>query len=68
MVNQIINGMIAAIVGAVAFIAVKALITGMNNSTWSDAEKTMMETILPLGIAIMVIAGLFMGLTRVRGV
>jgi len=68
MVNQIINGMIAAIVGAVAFIAVKALISGMNNSTWSDAEKTMMEIILPLGIAIMVIAGLFMGLTRVRGV
>jgi len=68
MVSQIINGMIAAIVGAVAFIAVKALTGGMNNSTWSDAEKTMMEIILPLGIAIMVIAGLFMGLTRVRSV
>lgn len=68
MVQQIINGMIAAIVGAVAFIAVKALTSGMNNSTWSSAERTMMEVILPLGIAIMVIAGLFMGLTRVRGV
>jgi len=68
MVNQIINGMISAIVGAVAFIAVKALVSGMNNSTWSDAEKTLMETILPLAIAIMVVAGLFLGLARVQGV
>ena len=67
MVTQIINGMIAAIIGAVAFIAVKALVGGMNNSTWSSSEVTMWETIVPLAIAIMTVAGLFLGLTRIKG-
>jgi len=81
MVNQVINGLIAGVVGAVAFIAVKALVSGSfygykgtesyatalaaGNSTAGDL---MIHDILPLAIAIMVIAGLFMGLTRVRGV
>ena len=81
MVNQVINGLIAGIVGAVAFIAVKAMVSGKlygpgGNSTYelcvasgnSTAGELMIHDILPLAIAIMVIAGLFMGLTRVKGV
>lgn len=81
MVTQVINGLIAGVVGAVAFIAVKAMVGGSfygtnNNETYQaakDATTTtagdlMIHDILPLAIAIMVIAGLFMGLTRVRGV
>ena len=67
MVQQIINAMIGAVIGVVAFICVKALVGGMNNSTWSSAEKTMWETIVPLTIAIIVVVGLFMGLTRIKG-
>jgi len=83
MVNQVINGLIAGVVGAVAFIAVRAMVNGRfygdaSNYTWyqiqadanltATAGETMIHDILPLAIAIMVIAGLFMGLTRVKGV
>ena len=117
MTNTIVNALIAGVVGAVAFIAVRALVIGAGevpcgdaltvnttsgviagdcgsvycqnatanathcsgvgapavNTTysleecWAGAECVMIVTILPLAIAITVIAGLFMGLTRVRG-
>ena len=79
MVDKVINGMIAAIVGAVAFIAIQALVGGdlygptgtmdyAENATNITAGELMIHDILPLAIAIMVVAGLFMGLTRVKGV
>jgi len=77
MVSQVINGLISAIVGAVAFVAVKAMVSGniygddgnaAYNSSSASAGELMIHDILPLAIAIMVVAGLFMGLTRVRGV
>lgn len=83
MVNQVVNGLIAGVVGAVAFIAVRAMVSGSfygpnSNYSWYDlqhapanltptAGEMMIHDILPLAIAIMVIAGLFMGLTRVKG-
>ena len=78
MVDKLINGMIAGIVGAVAYVAVKALVssniygtTGTSNyntSNTTSAGELMIHDILPLAIAIMVIAGLFMSLTRIKGV
>ena len=85
MVSQVINGLIAGVVGAVAYIAVNALVGGniygtAGNLSYADAQntttnpggitagETMIHDILPLAIAIMVVAGLFMGLTRVKGV
>lgn len=68
MATRLINAMVGAIVGAVAFIAVRAMIDGMSNTTWSSAEKTMWETIVPLAIAILTVASLFMGLTKATGV
>lgn len=76
MVNQVINGLIASVIGAVAFIAVKAMVggsiygpngTAAYNATTATAGELMIHDILPLAIAIMVVAGLFMGLTRVKG-
>lgn len=80
MVNQVINGLIASVVGAVAYIAVSALVNGniygpngtlswinANNGTVTAGEM-MVHDILPLAVAIMIVAGLFMGLTRVKGV
>ena len=80
MIGQVINALISGIVGAVAFIAVKALVSGdlygddgnlsyaaAKAAGQSTAGELMIHDILPLAIAIMVIAGLFMGLTRVRG-
>jgi len=81
MVNQVINALIAGVVGAVAYVAVNALVNGSiygpyGNLTWEvvdgagnyTAGEMMIHDILPLAIAIMVIAGLFISLTRVRGV
>jgi len=79
MVDQVINGMIAGIVGAVAFVAVQALVGGAfygpsghdnysDNATYITAVELIIHDFLHLVIAIMVIAGLFMGLTRVKGV
>lgn len=77
MVDQVVNGLISAVVGAVAFIAVKAMVGGSiygtsGNAAYNNATATagemMIHDILPLAIAIMVIAGLFMGLTRIKGV
>jgi len=89
MVDKLINAMIAGILGAVAFIAVSAIVGGnlytcdqaanTDNGSWSttgmpynssnaSAGQLMIHDILPLAIAIMVIAGLFMGLTKVRGI
>jgi len=77
MVNQVINGLIASVVGAVAFIAIKAMAggsiyggagTSAYNASNATAGELMIHNILPLAIAIMVVAGLFMGLTRVKGV
>ena len=89
MVDNIINGMIAGIVGAVAYIAVKAVVgsniytcnqaANTDNGSWTTtnvaynssnatAGQLMIHDILPLAIAILVIAGLFLGLTKVRGV
>lgn len=77
MVDKVINGMIAGIVGAVAFVAVKAMVTGNiyspsgngpYNADCATAGELMVHDILPLAIAIMVIAGLFLTLTRVQGV
>lgn len=81
MVDKLINAMIAAIIGAVAFVAVQAMVGSSiydgatagdrnlpYNSANASAGELMIHDILPLAIAILVVAALFLGLTRVRGV
>jgi len=98
MVDKVINGLIASILGAVAFITIQALVGGdfydgpishntynASNGTWdfgsnntftnlpynstnASSSEMMIHEILPLAIAIMVVVGLFMGLTHIRGI
>ena len=63
-VTKIIEGMIGAIVGAVAFVAVRALVSGLDTSGWGTAEIVMMQTVLPLALAIVAVVVVFVGLTR----
>lgn len=65
MTSKIIQGMLAAIVGTVAFIAVQALVTGMDTSGWSSGSVTIIVTVLPLAVAIMALVGVFAGLQRI---
>lgn len=67
MSNHIVQGMLAAIIGAVAFIAVRALVDGMDTGTWSSGEVTIMNTVLPLAVAIMALVAVFGGLQRLSG-
>lgn len=66
MVAKVIQGMIGAIVGAVAFVAVRAMISGLDTSDWSSAEIVLLNTVLPLGVAIMAVIVVFVGLTKVQ--
>jgi len=98
MVDKVINGLISAVLGAVAFITVQALVGGdfydgpISHNTWNgtngsfdfgtndtftnlpynstnaSSSELMIHEILPLAIAIMVVVGLFMGLTHIRGI
>lgn len=65
MTGKIIQGMLAAIVGTVAFIAVQALVTGMDTSGWSSGSVTIIVTVLPLAVAIMALVGVFAGLQKI---
>ena len=53
--------------GVIAFIATRALVDGMSNTSWSTAEVTMLETILPLIIAMGTVWSVFALFTRGRG-
>ena len=65
MVRDIIQGMLAAIVGTVAFIAVRALVSGMDTTGWTSGEITIIVTVLPLAVAIMALVAVFAGLTKI---
>ena len=65
MIDKIIQGMLGAIIGAVAFVAVRAMVSGLDTSGWGAAEITMMLTILPLAISIMAVVVVFVGLTKI---
>ena len=67
MVDKIIQGMLGAIIGAVAFVAVRAMVSGLDTSGWSTAEITMVRTILPLAISIMAVVVVFVGLQKISG-
>ena len=67
MIDKIIQGMLGAIIGAVAFVAVRAMVAGLDTSGWGAAEITMMLTILPLAISIMAVVVVFVGLTKITG-
>lgn len=67
MIDKIIQGMLGAIIGAVAFVAVRSMVTGLDTSGWSSAEITMMRTILPLAVSIMAVVVVFVGLQKITG-
>ncbi len=65
MVDQLINAMIAGIVGTVAFVVVRQVINSQDTTTWSDLENAIMP-LVPSAIAILLLVGIFLGLTRFR--
>ncbi len=65
MVDAIINALVAGLVGTIAFVVIREIIDAQDTSTWSGAESAVID-IIPIVLAILVIVGMFMGLTRLR--
>lgn len=57
------NALLIAVGGAITFVVVRELIDSLDNSSWSTAEVTMWETVVPLVIAVLVVMALFGGLS-----
>ncbi len=65
MVDAIINALVAGLVGTIAFVVIREIIDAQDTTSWSGAESAVID-IIPIVLAILVIVGMFMGLTRLR--
>lgn len=67
MTNMIINALIAGLLGAIAISITQQIIAAEDTSTWETSTGTMFG-LIPTVIGIVVIVGMFVLLTQIRGV
>lgn len=60
--DAIISAMVGALVGVVSFVIIKAFVGAQDTSGWS-ASDTAIIGIIPTGIGILVLVGIFTSLT-----
>jgi len=65
-VDAVVNALVAGLVGTIAFVVLKEIILSQDTTSWSDAETAIID-IIPIVLAILVVVGMFMGLSRMRG-
>ncbi len=65
MVEAVINALVAGLIGTIAFVVIKEVVNAQDTSSWSAAESAIID-IIPIVLAILVVVGMFMGLTRMR--
>jgi len=65
--NTIINALIAGLLGAIAISITQQIIAAEDTSGWTTATSTMFS-LIPTVIGIVVIVGMFVLLTQIRGV
>ncbi len=63
----ILSGVVAAIFGVVGFSVVKDFVGAQSTGSWSSAERSIVVTAVPIGLALMTFVMVFAGLSRVRG-
>ncbi len=63
----ILSGVVAAIFGTVGFAVTKDFVGSQDTASWSAAERSLIVTAVPVGIALMTFVILFAGLGRARG-
>ncbi len=66
MINTIVNALVAGILGGFAIVIMQNVITGQDTSGWNSALSSIYGNI-PIVIGIVVIVGMFMLLTKLRG-
>ena len=62
--DKLLEGGLAAVIGVIAFIIVRELISGLTTSGWGTSEVTMMFTILPLVVAVAAVVGALAGIRK----
>ena len=67
MVDMLLNAMIAAIIGTVAFVVTKNVLASQDTTSWSSLENAIMP-LVPSALAIILLIGIFMGVTKIRSV
>ena len=66
MVDAVINALVAGLIGTIAFVVIKEVVAAQDTTSWTSAESAIID-IIPIVLAILVVVGMFMGLTRMRG-
>ena len=65
MIDSLINSLVAGLIGVIAFVVIKEVVAAQDTSSWTSAESAIID-IIPIVLAILVVVGMFMGLTRMR--
>jgi len=65
-VNTVVNVLISAVIGGLAIVLVQEFTSSVTTTGWSDLTSTIYDLIAP-AVGIVVIVGLFLALTRIRG-
>jgi len=63
--NTVVNVLISAIVGGLAIVLVQEFTSSVSTTGWSSLTSTVYDLIAP-AVGIVVIVGLFLGLTKIR--
>ena len=66
MVNTVINALIAGILGAISISVTHTIVSGENTTNWSPATQSMFG-LIPTVVGIVVIVGMFVLLSQIRG-
>ena len=66
MVESVINALVAGLIGTISFVVIKQVVAAQTTTDWSTAEIAIVTSI-PVVLAILVVVGMFMGLTKLRG-
>jgi uncharacterized membrane protein len=64
--NTVVNVLISAVIGGLAIVLVQEFTGSVDTSGWSSLTSTIYDLIAP-AVGIVVIVGLFLALTRIRG-
>jgi len=65
MVESVINALVSGLLGTISFVVIKQVVAAQTTTNWSDAEVAIV-TIIPVVLAILVVIGMFMGLSKLR--
>ena len=65
MVESVINALVSGLLGTISFVVIKQAVAAQSTANWSTAEVAIV-TIIPVVLAILVVIGMFMGLSKLR--